>query len=105
MTDNLLIDFVTERTNKKMKAEEKCGYILNKVKNNRIIVFEGGLKPQEEALLIERTMGRINHVDFTGVEILNPNSSRKTGILGKRNSHMTVIAPANTYDRLSIALV
>ena len=105
MTDNLMIDFVTERTNKKMKAEEKCGYILNKVKNNRIIVFEGGLKPQEEALLIERTMSRINHLDFTGVEILNPNSTRRTGLLGKKSAHMTVIAPANIYGRLSIALV
>ena len=105
MDSELKIDFITERTNKRMKSEEKCGYILNKVKHNRIIVFEGGLKPREEALLIEQTMSRINHIDFTGVEILNPSSNQKTGILTKKNVSMTVIAPANTYNNLSIALV
>lgn len=51
-----------------MGKMEKIRYILDKVKDGKIVVVEGGLTPEEESTLIEQTMMGINE-DFTGIEI------------------------------------
>ena len=100
----LKIDFVTENTTKKMNTSQKCDFIIAKIKNERIIVFEGGLQPEEEANLIREAMTQIDHETFLGYRILNPTPVRSAGFFSRKDIKMTVIAPTN-YENLSVALV
>ncbi|MHA1214361.1 MAG: OapB/ArvB family protein [Candidatus Hodarchaeales archaeon] len=101
---DLKIDFVTENTTRKMNSTEKCNFIISKLKNDRVIVFEGGLRPEEEAILIEEAMQHIDHESFIGYKIMNPAPKKTPGLFTRRDIKMTVIAPPN-FERLSVALV
>lgn len=103
---DLRIDFVTINTTKKMDATQKCDFILTQLKNERVVVFEGGLQPEEEAELIQEAMKQIhdNHETFMGYRILSPPPIRISGLFSRKDVRMTVIAPSN-YETLSIALV
>ena len=101
---DLRINFVTEHTTRKMNSTQKCDYIISKLKTDCVLVFEGGLNPEEEAALIEETMTQIDHQEFLGYKILNPTPLRMSGLFNRKNLKMTVIAPHN-YEHLSIALV
>ena len=100
----LHINFVTEKTTRKMNSTQKCDFIISRLKTDCVLVFEGGLNPEEEAALIEETMIQIDHQEFLGYKILNPTPLRMSGLFSRKNLKMTVIAPHN-YDHLSIALV
>jgi hypothetical protein len=103
----LKIDFVTENTTKKMNSNQKCNFILSKLKRDRVVVFEGGLNPNEEAILIEEAMSQIDHETFLGYKIINPTPLRgpNAGIFSRhKDIKMTVIAP-HEYNNLSVALV
>ena len=100
---DLHINFVTESTTRRMNSNQKCDYIISKLKSDCVVVFEGGLDPEEEARLIQEAMSQIDHQEFLGYKILNPSPLRMPGIF-KRNVRMTVIAPHN-YENLSVALV
>ncbi len=101
---DLHINFVTEKTTRKMNSTQKCDFIISRLKTDCVLVFEGGLNPEEEAALIEETMIQIDHQEFLGYKILNPTPLRMSGLFSRKNLKMTVIAPHN-YDHLSIALV
>ena len=101
---DLLIDFVTENTTKRMNSNEKCEFIISKLKNKRIVVFEGGLRPEEEANLIEEAMIQIDHSSFLGYKIITPSPVKTAGIFSRKDIRMTVIAP-QSYESLSVALV
>ncbi|MFX0207161.1 MAG: DUF2073 domain-containing protein [Candidatus Hodarchaeota archaeon] len=103
----LKIDFVTENTTKKMNSTQKCDFIISKLRRDRVVVFEGGLNPNEEAILIEEAMSHIDHETFLGYKIITPTPLRgpNTGIFSRhKDIKMTVIAP-HDYDHLSVALV
>lgn len=100
----LNINFVTENTTRKMNSTEKCDFIISKLKSDCVVVFEGGLDPDEEAALISSAMSEIDHQEFLGYKILNPAPIRSPGIFSRKNVKMTVIAPYN-YENLSVALV
>ena len=100
----LRIDFVTENTTRRMNPGQKCDFIISKLKDDRVVVFEGGLNPEEEAVLIKETMVQIDHENFLGYKIMNPIPIRGSGIFTRKNIKMTVIAPQN-YHNLSVALV
>ncbi len=100
----LRIDFVTENTTRRMNSGQKCDFIISKLKDDRIVVFEGGLNPEEEANLIKETMFQIDHKDFLGYKIMNPIPIRGSGLFTRKDIKMTVIAPQN-YENLSVALV
>ena len=105
MTVEFRMDFVTENTTKKMSSYQKCHLIISKLRNERIVVFEGGLGPEEEAILIKETMSQIDHESFLGYKIINPTPLRSSGLFVRhKNVKMTVIAPQN-YDYLSVALI
>jgi hypothetical protein len=88
-----------------MNSVQKCDFIISKLKSECVVVFEGGLEPQEEARLIEETMSQIDHQEFLGYKILSPSPlSFSTGLFSKKNIKMTVIAPHNV-ENLSVALV
>ena len=100
----LRIDFVTENTTRRMDSSQKCRFIISKLRNDRVVVFEGGLEPEEEAFLIEETMSLIDHESFLGYRIMNPIPLRGPGIFSRKDIKMTVIAPYN-FENLSVALV
>lgn len=103
----LRIDFVTEITTRKMNSEQKCDFILSKLRSDRVVVFEGGLSPNEEAILIEEAMSQIDHENFLGYKIITPAPLRtpSSGLFSRhKDIKMTVIAP-HDYNNLSVALV
>ena len=94
--NDLNIDFVTRSTLKRYKSDEKCDLIIDKVKQGRILVFEGGLDPVDEAKLVEKTMLAIDHEKFMGVEICSPQSTVTRMNLRKKNDQkITIVAPSN----------
>ena len=100
----LRINFVTENTTRKMNPVQKCDFILSKLRSDCVVVFEGGLEAEEEALLIQEAMSQIDHQDFLGYKILNPKPLRGHGLFSRKNVKKTVLAPHN-YEHLSVALV
>lgn len=103
----LRIDFVTENTTKKMNSFQKCNFIISKLKSDRVVVFEGGLDPNEEAILISETMNQIDHENFLGYRITTPSPLRSpsNGLFSRhRDIKMTIIAP-HEFDGISVALV
>jgi hypothetical protein len=100
----LKIDFVTENTTRRMNSGQKCDFIISKLKADRVVVFEGGLNPEEEAALIKETMFQIDHESFLGYRIMNPMPIRGSGLFSRKDIKMTVIAPPN-FNNLSVALV
>ncbi len=100
----LKIDFVTENTTRRMNSGQKCHFIISKLKADRVVVFEGGLNPEEEAALIQETMFQIDNESFLGYKIMNPMPIRGSGLFTRKDIKMTVIAPPN-FNNLSVALV
>lgn len=81
--------------------------ILNIVLQNKIIILQGKLRPEEEGKLIEHTMTLIDHVKgFSGVEIASISNESKAGmfeqirgniakiLVGEKDA-ITIIGPAN----------
>ncbi len=87
-------------------GDGKIKNLLKLIKDNNIVVVEGGLNPEEEANLIKLTMSNINP-KFKGIEIatINPDSNTLQMIdklrmnlayfLLGRQQGLTVIGPAN----------
>ena len=87
---------------------ERVKKILNLVLGNRIVIFHGRLRAEEEARLIEDTMAMVDHVsNFSGIElaVIEPDISEeslfvrmKYGLAKKLigdNNALTVIGPAS----------
>jgi hypothetical protein len=90
-----------------MNSSQKCNFIISKLKGDRVVVFEGGLNPNEEAILIKETMSQIDHENFLGYRIITPAPLRSpnSGLFSRhKDIKMTVIAPQN-FDNISVALV
>jgi hypothetical protein len=80
-------------------TDEKLKFILNEIKNGKVLVLENGLTSVEQANLIEQTMKKIEHDTFIGIE-MEGYGEEKTSffqkILGKiKKPRMTVIGPAD----------
>ena len=82
-----------------LSSSDKLKYILNEVKEGRILVLEHGLTPTEQTQLIEHTMKEINHDTFIGIEI-GGYENEKVGFFQRvfgvvKKPRMTVIGPAH----------
>ena len=82
-----------------LSSSDKLKYILNEVKEGRILVLEHGLTPTEQTKLIEHTMKEINHDTFIGIEI-GGYENEKVGFFQRvfgvaKKPRMTVIGPAH----------
>jgi hypothetical protein len=82
-----------------LSSAEKLKFILQEVKEGRILVLEHGLTPNEQAKLIEHTMKEINHDTFIGIEI-GGYETEKVGFFQRvfgvtKKPRMTVIGPAH----------
>jgi hypothetical protein len=102
----LTIQFIPYNEIDNLKSGERVKKLLKLIIENKIVVLQGKLKPDEEARLIEDTMAMIGHIKgFKGVElaVLSPKSKNslitdmKSGIskflVGDRES-ITLIGPA-----------
>ncbi len=90
-----------------LDSGERIKKLLKIVLNEKIVLIQGRLKPEEEVRLIEDTMAMIDHIKgFKGVElaVLNPKGSNNIfddfrrglakALVGDREA-MTVIGPAS----------
>jgi len=95
------IDVISQEHMKEMSTMEKIRFILDEVRNGKIIILESGLTPDEEAKLIETTMIEIATGDFTGIEIESyPPSNEKRSVFERLlkkepKTRVTIIGPAN----------
>lgn len=100
------MDLVSEDKLAEMTPVEKVRFIIDEVKEGKILVLEKGLTPEEEAHLIEMTMTLIEPDDFSGIEMESYPSRVDTSILGKLfkkntiRTRLTVIGPADQLKTL-----
>ena len=91
---DLKLDYILKHTQKKMSVEDKCSYIVENVKKGKIIVFEGGLDPKDEALLIEKSMLQIDHEEFFGIKLYSPVPKKSSMGFFRMDSKVTIVTPA-----------
>jgi len=66
----LTLEFIPYSEIRDLNSSERVKKLLSIVLNNRIIILQGKLRPEEEARLIEDTMAIIDHVkNFKGIEL------------------------------------
>lgn len=113
-TDGIRVDLMRKANLDDMASTEKVSYIIERIREGRVVILESGLKPNEQSLLVEDTMSKINQEDFTGIEIetypSETETSKSSGLIGKAidktlgndgpESHMTVIGPADRMETL-----
>jgi len=94
------LEFITADVLDGMKVEEKMNYILERVKDDKILVIEEGMSVIEESALIEATMNQVNK-KFPGIEVSTLREKNDRGIrerlirvLGGRTGGLTVIGPS-----------
>ncbi len=108
----ITFQYIPYREHSELETESKLTKIIDVVKDDRIVLLEGRLKPSEEAQLIERTMEVISK-KFKGISFctINPDNQKKKGkqepeqfskrlknsfykiLMGKREG-LTIIGPA-----------
>ena len=78
----LEVDFIPFSSIKRKPPGEKVEFLMERVKAGKVIVIEGTLDPEEEAMLIESTMKAVSE-DFPGIELctLSGDEYRKLGML------------------------
>jgi hypothetical protein len=82
------LNFISSEALATKSPEEKRQLILDKIRNNIIIVLEEALDPEEEADLIKTTMEEINSKDFFGIEFYRMDH-QKQGVLERLGKFFT----------------
>jgi hypothetical protein len=105
--DGVKIDLISAERMDGKTTMEKIRTILDGVRDNKIVILEEGLTPDEESRLIEVTMAEISPDEFTGLEIETypksqaDDSSLLGRLMGKEETKkLTVIGPANQIETL-----
>ena len=100
------IEFVSADVLEDMGSDEKMNYILDHVKEDKILVIEEGMSPIEETALIEATMKQVNK-KFPGIEVSSLREKGEDGIreklirmLGGRTGGLTVIGPSKLVKKI-----
>lgn len=78
-----------------LDSEKRLNKILKVVKTDKIVLLEGRLKAEEEAMLIQKTMEQINE-NFTGVELVSSPELNSTW-LSKVKSRLVSMLLGNRY--------
>ena len=91
---DLRLDYILKSTQKRMKTDDKCEFIVSNVKQGRVLIFEGGLDPKDEASLLEKSMMSIDHEEFFGINLYSP-MPKKAGTFFKVDTKVTIVTPAN----------
>jgi hypothetical protein len=103
---NIELEFISSDILDEKKGEDKMKYILDKVRENKILVMEESLSSTEEAKLIEETMRSISE-KFSGIEVSTLREKSDSGIrekiiklLGGRTGGLTVIGPSKLIKQI-----
>lgn len=100
------MDLISEDRLARMASVEKVRFILDEVKQGKILVLEKGLSPDEEASLIEMTMTQIQPEGFSGIEMESYPSEVDNSFIGKLlkkntvRTRLTLIGPADQLKTL-----
>jgi len=103
----LTIQFIPYNEIEPLAQDARIKKLLEIAKENKIVIMEGRLKPEEETLLIQKTMEAVSK-NFKGIELCTvyPNKKKKQDLkkafknamakflIGDREG-LTVIGPAN----------
>lgn len=102
----LTLQFVPYADIENLDASGRINKLLNIVREDKVVLMQGRLKPEEETMLIQRTMEQIEE-EFRGVEICTIFPQEKDlqflkrvkkemikVLLGNRDG-ITIIGPAN----------
>jgi hypothetical protein len=97
------IHLVSQRQTSSMTTQEKIRYILDEVRDEKILVLEEGLGPREETELIEHTMVEIDPDTFIGIEMESYPAEDDRGWIGRllqrdTPTSMTVVGPADKLE-------
>jgi hypothetical protein len=78
----LEVDLIPFSNIRRKRPEEKVKFLMDRVKAGKVVVIEGTLDPEEEAMLIESTMKSVTE-DFPGIELctLSGDEYRKASML------------------------
>lgn len=100
------LEFISSDVLESKKDNEKMNFILDKIKENKILVIEENLSSLEESRLIEATMRQINE-KFPGIEISTLGEKTDKGVkrrfikfLGGKAGGLTVIGPSKLIKRI-----
>jgi len=103
-TKGIPINLISRDSLEALGSDERVEFVLNEVKEGKVLILEMGLSAVEEARLIEHTMKQIDHETFIGIEIQSYSNAfrRDTTITWldrllkrKKAPRMAVIGPAN----------
>ena len=97
----LTIQYVPYSQIKSLDSDSRIKRLLRIVREDKIVLMEGMLKPGEETKLIQETMNMVNG-KFKGVEVCTIQSQERMSIIKKSifellgtKSGMTIIGPAS----------
>jgi hypothetical protein len=103
---DIQIEFISAEVLKDLGQDDKMTYILDHVKEDKILVIEEGMSPVEEGALIQATMAQISK-KFTGIEVSTLTEKKEDGIrnrlirmLGGRTGGLTVIGPSKLVKQI-----
>lgn len=111
--NNITVDIISETRLDKLATMEKIRLILDRVKEDKIVVLQGNLEPEEQSQLVQTTMSEISSDDpdgFKGLEIETQNQeeqesgglfSRITGNNKNTSAPLTIIGPANRVEAVN----
>ena len=92
----LEVDFVPFSSIRQKTPEQKVSFLMERVTAGKVVVIEGTLDPEEEAMLIKSTMERITD-EFPGIELctLSGDEYRKKGRVVKGMEEDTISGKAD----------
>jgi len=100
------LEFISSNILNKKNGEDKMKFILDKIRQNKILVIEESLSTTEEAKLIEATMKHVSD-KFPGIEVSTLGEKSEKGIrerlirmLGGRTGGLTVIGPSKLIKKI-----
>ena len=105
-TTNIELEFISSQILDQLSGDDKMKFVLERIKENKILVIEGSLSSTEEAKLIEATMKDISD-KFPGIEVSTLRDKAESGIkekiikmLGGKTGGLTVIGPSKLIKQI-----
>jgi hypothetical protein len=84
------LEFVPFETLNRMSLEKQVKFIIKKAKQNKILIFDSKLSPEQEAKLITETMKHVSK-RFSGVEICTLKTNPEDFLGKARNAIFKVL--------------
>ncbi len=97
----LTLQFVPYSDIEELNSQERVNKLLDLVKEEKIVLMQGRLRPEEETLLIQQTMQEIKD-DFTGIELCTIFPEEKDLQLFKRIKKGMVQALVGNRDGITL---